>query len=198
MTANTKRQAQQTTASLADKGHAYLLSHAHALFSSLGRLVRSPFTTLMTVLVLAITVSLSGSFYLLVSNAQQLTGNLESSNQLSLFLKTDVSDSAGKKLAEKIAKNSLVEHVKVITKSQAMAEFKTYSGFGDALNALDSNPLPTVIQVLPKNTLEDELSIKKLMLEFKQQPQIEFVQMDTQWIKRLQTIMQLAGRGVTY
>ena len=197
MTANTKRQAQQTTASLADKGHAYLLSHAHALFSSLGRLVRSPFTTLMTVLVLAITVSLSGSFYLLVSNAQQLTGNLESSNQLSLFLKTDVSDSAGKKLAEKIAKNSLVEHVKVITKSQAMAEFKTYSGFGDALNALDSNPLPTVIQVLPKNTLEDELSIKKLMVEFKQQPQIEFVQMDTQWIKRLQTIMQLAGRGVT-
>ena len=197
MTANTKRQAQQTTASLADKGHAYLLSHAHALFSSLGRLVRSPFTTLMTVLVLAITVSLSGSFYLLVSNAQQLTGNLESSNQLSLFLKTDVSDSAGKKLAEKIAKNSLVEHVKVITKSQAMAEFKIYSGFGDALNALDSNPLPTVIQVLPKNTLEDELSIKKLMVEFKQQPQIEFVQMDTQWIKRLQTIMQLAGRGVT-
>lgn len=196
MAANTKRQAQQTT-SLADKGHAYFLNHAHAFFSSLGRLVRSPFTSLMAILVLAITVSLAGSFYLLVSNAQQLSGNLESSNQLSLFLKTNVSDSAGEKLAEKIAKNSLVEHVKVITKSQAMAEFKAYSGFGDALNALGSNPLPTVIQVLPKNTLDDGMSIEKLVAELKQQPQIDFVQMDMQWIKRLQTIMQLAGRGAT-
>ncbi len=188
---------QHPTTSLVDKGHAYLLNHAHAFFSSLGRLVRSPFTTLMTVLVLAITISLAGSFYLLVDNAQQLSGNLKASNQLSLFLKTNVSDSVGKKLAEKIAKNSQVEHVQVITKKQAMVEFKAYSGFGEALDALESNPLPTVIQILPKNTLKDDASIAKLLAEFKQLPQVDFVQMDMQWVKRLQTIMQLTGRGVT-
>ncbi len=190
------RQRRRPVNNLVDKGHAYLLNHGHALFSSLGRLLRSPFTTLMTVLVLAITISLAGSFYLLVDNAQQLSGNLEASNQLSLFLKTNVSDSAGKKLAEKIAKNNQVEYVQVITKKQAMTEFKAYSGFGEALDALESNPLPTVIQVLPKNTLEDEGSIAKLLTELKQLPLVDFVQMDMQWVKRLQTIMQLTGRGV--
>ncbi len=191
------QQAEQIKYGLVDRGQAHFLSHAHALFSSLGRIIRSPFTSFMTILVLAVTVSLAGSFYLLVKNAQLLSGNLESSNQLSIFLKNNISDSAGKKLAGEIAKNTKVMQVKVITKGQAMTEFKTYSGFGEALDALDSNPLPTVIQVLPKNTLSDELTLKQLIEELKQIPQVAFVQMDMQWIKRLQTIMQLAGRGVT-
>lgn len=181
---------------LSDKAQAYLINHAQALFSSLGRLIRSPFTSLMTILVLAITVALAGSFYLLVNNARQLTGNLEASNQVSIFLKNSVSDAEGRKLAEKLGKNGSIEGVKVITKSQAMDEFKAYSGFGDALNALDSNPLPTVIQVLPKNTLKGDAELDKLIAEFQRYPQVDFVQMDMQWVKRLQSIMQLAGRGV--
>ncbi|WP_305908494.1 permease-like cell division protein FtsX [Methylomarinum sp. Ch1-1] len=194
--ASAKKQTQHKS-TLSDRGLAYLLSHAHALFSSLGRLTRSPFTSIMTVLVLAVTVSLAGSFYLLVNNARQLTGNLESSNQISLFLKTTVSDAAGKKLAKQIGENGLVEQVKVISKSQAMDEFKAYSGFGEALNTLDSNPLPTVIQVLPKNSLQDEAAVEKLMQELGEYPQVDFVQMDMQWVKRLQSMMQLAGRSVT-
>ncbi|WP_036300295.1 permease-like cell division protein FtsX [Methylomarinum vadi] len=182
---------------LADKAQAYFISHAQALFSSLGRLIRSPFNSIMTILVLAIAVALAGSFYLLVNNARQLTGNLEASNQVSIFLKNSVSDAEGRKLAEKLGENASIEDVKVITKSQAMDEFRAYSGFGDALNALDSNPLPAVIQVLPKNTLKDDADLEKLIAAFQRYPQVDFVQMDMQWVKRLQSIMQLAGRGVT-
>lgn len=177
--------------------HAYLLNHAHGLFSSLGRLTRNPFTSAMTVLVLAIAISLASSFYIVVANIQQLTGNLESSNQMSLFLHDNVTDAAGLKLAEQLQQNPGVSAIKFITKKQALEEFKANSGFSDALNALERNPLPSVIQVQPKNALENNEDIEKLMADFKQLPQVDFVQVDMQWVARLQTIMLIASRGVT-
>jgi len=179
-----------------EKFEAYLLNHAHGLFSSLGRLSRTPFTSAMTILVLAISISLAGGFYILIANIQQLTGNLQTTNQMSLFLHDNVNENAGEKLAEQIKQNLNVDSVKFITKKQAMEEFKANSGFGDALNALDTNPLPNVIQVLPKNVLISSDEIGKLMTEFKQLPQVDFVQIDMQWVERLQTILTIADRGV--
>lgn len=181
---------------LKEKFQAYLLNHAHGLFSSLGRLSRTPFSSVMTILVLAVAISLAGGFYIVVANIQQLTGNLQSSNQISLFLRDNVSENAGQKLADQLKQDASVDSVKFITKKQAMEEFKANSGFGDALNALDSNPLPSVIEVLPKNVLENNESISKLMAEFKQLPQVEFAQIDMQWVEKVQTIMLIAGRGV--
>lgn len=177
--------------------HAYLLNHAHGLFSSLGRLTRNPFTSAMTVLVLAVAIALASGFYIVVANIQQLTGNLESSNQISLFLHDNVTDAAGEKLAEQLRKHPSVTEITFITKKQALEEFKANSGFSDALNALKSNPLPSVIQVQPKNALDNNDDIEKLMADFKQLPQVDFVQVDMQWVARLQTIMLIASRGVT-
>lgn len=182
---------------LVEKFHAYLLNHAHGLFSSLGRLSRAPFTSAMTILVLAVAISLAGCFYIVVANIQQLTGNLQASNQMSLFLKEHVTETAGQKMADQLGQNSNIETIKFISKKQAMDEFKANSGFGDALNALDNNPLPNVIQVLPKDVLDSREAIDNLLAEFKQIPQVEFVQVDMQWVERLQTIMMIASRGVT-
>lgn len=182
---------------LKEKFHAYMLNHAHGLFSSLGRLSRTPFTSTMTVIVLAVAIALAGCFYIVVANIQQLTGNLRTSNQMSLFLKDHINDVAGQKLAEQLAQNTNVDSIKFIGKKQAMDEFKANSGFGDALNALDSNPLPNVIQVLPKDVLDSREALDNLMAEFKRMPEVEFVQVDMQWVERLQAIMRIASRGVT-
>ena len=78
-----------------------------------------------------------------------------------------------------------------------MDEFKQNSGFGEALNALDHNPLPNVIEVLPKDALDSRKSADALMAEFHQMTQVDFVQVDMQWVERLQAIMRLASRSVT-
>jgi len=179
-----------------EQSQAYLLLHAHALFSSLGRMVRNSFTSAMTIIVMAIAISLASGFYLLVVNMQQLTGGLEATNQISLFLKTSVSDNAGKQLAEEIRKNNAVEKVVLITKEQALTEFKQYSGFGDALNILENNPLPTVIQVLPSNTLNDIQAIENLMMQFNQLAKVDFAQLDMKWVQRLQSIMNIIQKAV--
>ena len=191
------RQPRVARGGLADKLHAYGDIHAHALFSSLGRLVRTPFTSMMTVIVLSIAISLAASFYLLVANIQQLTDSLEDSNQISLFLKDSVSDDSGVKLASKIKQYPNVQQVKVVTKAQALAEFREYSGFGEALDALEKNPLPTVLQVLPDSSLADAERLDDLVQSLDRMNEVDFAQLDMQWVKRLQSIMELARRGVT-
>jgi cell division transport system permease protein len=186
------RQTKTAGGNFVDKLNAYRDLHAHALFSSLGRLVASPFTSVMTIAVLAIAIALASGFYILVVNLQQLTCNLETSNQISLFLRDDVSDAHANKLADIIRQNATVQEVKLITREQALTEFKTYSGFGAAINALEKNPLPIVIQVLPKNTLEDKQGLEALLKSFQQSPEVDFAQMDLLWVERLQSIMAVA------
>ncbi len=179
-----------------EKFRAYLELHAQALFSSLGKLLKTPLTSVMTIMVLAISIALASSFYLLLNNAEQLTGKLEASNQISLFLKSNVSDLDGLKLADKIKQFAEIKMVDLITKDSALAEFRDYSGFGSALNALESNPLPTVIQVIPKNSLERSEDILQLVADLERLKEVDIAQMDMQWVYKLQSMMNLAEQGV--
>jgi len=180
-----------------DKLHAYRDQHAQALFSSLGRLMGSPFTSLMTITVLAIAISLAGAFYLLVVNLQQVAGEMETGDQISLFLRDEISDARAKQFADSIKQNPDVRQVKLISRKEALEEFKTYSGFGAAIDILETNPLPIVIQVTPKNSLEDKQGFENLFAGFKQAPEVDIAQIDMQWVERLQSILAVAQRGGT-
>ncbi|MDD5228547.1 MAG: permease-like cell division protein FtsX [Methylococcales bacterium] len=179
-----------------DKLRAYRDLHAHALFSSLGRLVASRLNAVLTIIVLSISISLACGFYLLVENVQQLTSDLESSNQISLFLRDDVSLASANRLANGIKLDPSVQTVKVITKEQALKEFEDFSGFGEAVRALEKNPLPIVLQVIPKNSLEEGQNIETLVENFKQAGEVDFAQLDMQWVKRLQLMIQVAQVSV--
>lgn len=179
-----------------DKLHAYRDHHAHAFFSSLGRLVATPFSSLMTIAVLAISISLACGFYIMVLNVQQLSANLESSNQISLFLKDSTGNADAADLASTIRKNPSVQKVTVISKEQALTEFKTYSGFGAAIEVLDKNPLPIVIQVLPKNALQDKQAVENLFKELEKAKEVDYAQLDMQWVERLQSIVEVVRLGM--
>jgi len=187
----TKKQTKIAGGNFVDKLHAYKDLHAHALFSSLGRIVAAPFNSIMTISVLAIAISFVSGFHILEVNIEQLEGHLEASNQISLFLRDDVSDVHANKLAESIRLNSNVQNVKLITREEAAAEFQTYSGFGSAINELEKNPLPIVLQVLPKKSLEDRRELEVLQKEFQQSPEVDIAQMDLQWIERLYSIISI-------
>lgn len=189
-------QTKKAGGSFKDKLRAYLALHAQALFSSLGRLLKTPFTSIMTIMVLAIAIASATGFYVLLANMEQLTGNFDSSNQISLFLKQNVDDIEGRKLADKIQQNPAVKSVKLLTKENALAEFKDFSGFAEAVDALESNPLPTVIQVFPKTSLDNSEELQRLVTEFRQFAQVDIAQLDMQWVRKLQSMVELARSGM--
>jgi len=190
------RQTRQAGGDFADKLQACRDAHIYALFSSLGRLLKSPFNSIMTIAVLTIAIAIAAGFQLLVFNLQQLSGNLEASAQISLFLKDQFSDADARKLAEDLRKNPDIRQATVIGKAQALAEFKAYSGFGEAIDALKDNPLPAVIQVLPIASLTDKAQLQHLQQTLQQLEQVDVAQMDTIWVERLQSMITVAKHGL--
>lgn len=187
---------QQWRQKLAERWSGRLDQHGHTLFASLGRLWRTPFATAMTVMVIAIALALPATFHVMLKNVQQLTGALDTSAQISLFLKPQLDDDASLKVAERVRGHAAVESVTLVTKEGALREFSTYSGFADVLNALGSNPLPAVVQIRPREEASGKAAVGSLLGELRAMPETDFVQVDMLWVERLQTMLAIARHGV--
>jgi cell division transport system permease protein len=166
--------------------------HVQAFVGSLGRLVRAPFATLLTLLVIALALCLPAALRLLVTNAQLATGNFGNAVEVSVFLKTDVPLAKAQQLAHAAQQRPEVSAVQLIPADQGLAEFKTYSGFGDALKALQGNPLPHVLHVTPRDSSAQAL--ESLQHYFAAWPEVDLVQADAQWVMRLNAILELLRR----
>jgi cell division transport system permease protein len=175
---------------------AWGVNHLHVFFSSLGRIWRAPVASLMTVSVLAIALALPAGFYLLLRNAQQISGGWDGVPRVSVYLKTDTDVQNVDRLAEQLRQWKEIADIKVLHKDQALAEFKELSGFGEALDALDENPLPPVIVIAPRYGTAEPGKAEALLEKLRALPEADIVQLDLQWVKRLYTIMSLIQRGL--
>ncbi len=176
--------------------NAYVLSHLRSFFFSLGKLYRAPLSSLMTMAVIGIALALPTGLYVVLKNLQAVSGGWDDAARVSLFLKQEISDEAAKTLAQKIRVRRDVGDVNLITREAALAEFKELSGFGDALDALDDNPLPSVIVVQPALAASQPAAVSALVEELQGLPETDLAQLDMQWVQRLYAIMEIARRGV--
>lgn len=175
----------------------YFIRHIQVFFYSLGQLSRAPISTLMTCMVIGIALALPAGLYTLLKNAQQLSGGWESTAQVSVFLKKKVRAEQAKKLKMDIQGWPGVISVHYISREQALKEFQTLSGFGDALKALKSNPLPSVLIVKPKlSSSKNEQTVQRLLTKLRNLRQTDKAQLDMQWVRRLYAIMNIVERGV--
>lgn len=172
----------------------WLLRHAQVAVASLGTLARSPVASAMTIAVIGITLALPAGLYLVIHNVERVTRGIDPGGQVSLFLKQDVSEPVAERLAERVKKLPGVARVEHISRAQALAEFKRLSGFGEALAALDRNPLPAVIVVHPfAGAPADE--IERLAADLKRLEPVDSVQLDLEWVRRLHAMLGIAERA---
>lgn len=175
----------------------YLLIHLHTFFASLGRFSKAPFNFMMTVSVIAITLSLPSGLLVSINNLQSLSGQIDLNNNISLFLNQSISLDQATQLTESLSSNEKVTQAVLINKQAALEEFRQYSGFSSAISSLGSNPLPHVIQITPIASLNNQAALESLLIELKQQPGTQQVQMDMGWLNRLNGILDIAQRGVS-
>jgi cell division transport system permease protein len=168
--------------------------HLQALFGSLGRLVRNPLATLLTLLVIALALALPTALRLLVSNAQSATGNFVNAVDLSVYLKTDVPLAKAQQLAQAAQQRPDVAAVTLISADKGLEDFRAYSGFGDALAALKENPLPHVLHVRPRAQDTSPASLEVLRHYFTAWPEVELVQVDSEWVMRFNAILEVMRR----
>jgi cell division transport system permease protein len=173
----------------------YLLRHVQVLLATFGQMARAPLATLLTLTVIGITLALPSGLYVMLDNLERLSVGWDRGAQASLFLKRNVTEAGAHKLAQQIRAMSSVASVDYISREAAFAEFKKLSGFGTALNALDSNPLPAVL-VVRLSVGDNPAAVESLMATLARLPGVDLAQLDIEWLRRLAALLQLAGRAV--
>lgn len=170
-------------------------AHARAFFFTLGTLLRNPLGSLLTALVIGVVLALPAGFQLALQRVTALSYSWESGTQVSLFLKDATTEARGRELSQQLTHRPEVAKTQYISREQALKEFRELSGFGDALDVLESNPLPAVIVVTPARDLGAE-AIRRLVAELGKQPEVDLAKFDQEWIERLHSLIALVQRAV--
>jgi cell division transport system permease protein len=172
----------------------YFGLHRTNLVGALERLARQPFATALTVLVIAIALALPAGLRVLVHNAGAVSDSWQSAADFTVYLKLNVTADAAARLARTIDARDDVASVTLIDRDKALAEFRAESGFGEALEALDGNPLPHTLVVRPASGVAGD--VEALAAAIGALPETDLVQLDTAWVTRLRAMLALAGRVV--
>ena len=168
--------------------------HAQAFLGSLGRLTRNPLGTVLTVLVIALALSLPLGLDLLVRNARTATGDFANAVDVTVYLKPDVSREKAQQLVQSARARDGVAAVTLITADAGLADFRRFSGFGAALESLEGNPLPHVLNVRPQADVSSPLDLERLKRYFAAWPEVDLVQIDSDWVKRFNAILEVLRR----
>lgn len=175
----------------------FFAEHARQFMAALGRLARHPGSTLLTIGVIGIALSLPAGLRVVVNNGRLLAGSWEHAQDFTVYLKMDLSANDAATLAKQIQSRNDVANVTLIDRSDALEDFKRYSGFGDVLRALETNPLPHALVVRPQtDLLGGDQSIGTLAEELDGLEATELVQLDTAWVDRFRAMLDISRRAV--
>lgn len=169
--------------------------HRRSALRSIQDLLRNPSATLMTLLVIGITLALPASLLSLLQVSNSVAGNQPHIPSLSMFLKPGIIDEKALTLAATMEQKLEIERVELLTSADAMEEFREYSGFGNALDALQENPLPNVLLVHLADGI-DRIALDNLVGELRSLPVTDTIDYDQGWIERLQAITDAIRRAI--
>ncbi len=180
--------------SRSDRLASYWSHHREVSADSFRRLLRHPIASLATWLVIGIALALPGALYVALDNLEKLGRGWEGATRISLFLDLAVDDARGRALSEKLRQRADISAVSFISRTEALAEFRQVSGFGEVLDHLDANPLPAVILVTPRGEALDPEQARTLLDELRALPEVERAVLDLEWLQRLFAMLELGQR----
>jgi cell division transport system permease protein len=172
----------------------WLARQLHALLGTLGRLVRAPLATGLTVAVLGLAMALPLAMGLLADNLRSAGAGLSNSLELSVWFKLGTAEERATQLAQSAGQRHGVGSARLITAKEGLAQFREQSGFGAALDALGDNPLPHVLVVRPTPTATSPDELESLKRFLSAWPEVESVQSDGAWVQRYNALLALARR----
>ncbi|WP_407353107.1 permease-like cell division protein FtsX [Luteimonas sp. R10] len=164
--------------------------HLYSFVSSLGRVFRRPWATALTIGVMAVALALPLGLWLALDNLQRLSGSVQASREISVFLKQDVTAERSQALAGELRGRANVDAVELRTPDEGLQELRERGGLGEAIEAVGDNPLPFVLIVSPAG---DETL---LTASLRQLPEADLVQHDAEWRRRLDDWLRFGGRLV--
>lgn len=169
--------------------------HGWSALASLRRLAARPLGSLLTISVMGLALALPLAFYLLLGNVQKLGDALGQSQAISVFMQPGQGAQQAQLLVRQLSEHPAVATVTLKTPQQGMDELAKMQGFSSALQTLDDNPLPYVLQLQPRGDLSAG-AIEQLVTDIRAMHSVDLVQDSGSWRQRLDALLDVGNRAV--
>ena len=127
----------------------WLTQHAQALSLVLRRFRTNKLGTLLICFTIGITVALPSIMYAVLDSVNNLTSNIKSESQISVFLALNHSDAAIQTIKAALEKNVAIKNFKFVSKEEALGQLQAFDTNKDVLHSLEKNPFPDAFFVEP-------------------------------------------------
>lgn len=151
-------------------------------------------SSLLTIMVIAISLSLPSICYLLWKNSGDAAKQWYPAPNLTVYLNKSLNSDAINNIKTQIDSFDMVDTTTYLSRTEALSEFEEWSGFKDAIELLGENPLPAVIIVYPKNDKTETASLKVLKDYLHTISGVDEVKMDDSWFTRLTALTKMVGK----
>lgn len=172
--------------------------HRYALWVAMRRLAAQPFSTLSNVFVISLTLAVPILAASVLSSAQPVVRQIPVSPEITLFLKSGTETDTITTLAQSLERD-FPEHisaVRTVSRDQAFDTLKTKPVWADALSVLDDNPLPDAVVVTLQETPDLAQQASTLAQQWLELEPVDTVQLDNDWVRRLDAILSFLRIGL--
>ena len=135
----------------------------YAWHGALQDLKSTPLATFLTVMVIAISLTLPSVCYMVYKNVSSAASQYYPSPQITVYLEKTLDDDAAARVVGQLQAEQGVDKVNYLSRDEALGEFRNWSGFGGALDMLEENPLPAVAIVVPKLDFQSTEALNTLL-----------------------------------
>lgn len=176
---------------------AWLRQHGLALSESLRHIGRTPASFALNVMVIAIALALPFAGLTLLDNIRPLSSQLAVEPEISVFLAMDTPQERARALAPQIRdlarQSETAARLEFVPRDRALSSLKDKTGLSEAIVALGENPLPDgyVLRLANVASVDDARRVEALAAQIKALPGVEYVQIDSAWVKRLGALVNL-------
>lgn len=169
----------------------WLALHAHGFAIALDRLRRAPLASLISVLVIGSAIALPAGLYLLLDNLGKATAEAAPRAELSVFFKLNTAEATARQMGQGLQKQPGIASVRFIDRDEALRRLERL-GLGDITAGLPGNPLPHALILGTVDSSPDALA--RLAETLRKRPEVDRVDLDSDWARRLNALMQLGER----
>ncbi len=173
---------------------AWLEHHGYSVVASLGRLLRKPWASLLTIGVMALALALPLGLWVVLDNVQRLGGQVQAAREVTVFLQPGLDAAKAEALADVLRARSDVASVERVAPEQALAQLRQRDDLAAVIDALGEDvaraALPQALRVVPR---DDERALVQAVQAL---PETDRVQHDARWRERLQAWLGFGARVV--
>ncbi|MDE8034011.1 permease-like cell division protein FtsX [Actinobacillus equuli subsp. equuli] len=159
-------------------------------------LLKRKFGTFLTVLVIAVSLTIPTVSYLLWKNTHQAATEFYPEPELTIYLHKNLAEHDVNAVVERIRHFDAdkIESLNYISRQQSLDEFRSWSGFGEALDIIDDNPLPAVVTLKPKKQFTGNDAMLELRNGLQAIKGVQEVRLDNGWLEKLTALTWLIAR----